>query len=199
MRLATEWAAMFDSYDAFAAAHPQGFYLTTFENLTSPQTRMRTLAELLTALGVPQDRQEAPRSSTDTAACAATGAPAGVASSDGFAACSLTGTLPEKQGPTTGGKQQVVDKGTGAEGLKMLRSDAASAQRGWGMMGYDKERLQCAFQLARHPSILRPKDPEGIDMGYVYSLDSKLVCDIWAVVGLRAAAHGYSRFGGVKC
>lgn len=195
MRLATEWAAMFESYDAFAAAHPEGFYLTTFENLTSPQTRMPALAELLTALGVPQD---APRSPTDLTACAATNAAAGVALSDSLAACSLTDTLTGEQGPVIADKQQEVDKGDGEQGSGSSGSDPARGQ-GWGLMGFDKERLQCAFQLARHPSILRPKDSEGIDMGYVYSSDHKLVCDIWAVVGPRAAAYGYSRFGGVQC
>jgi hypothetical protein len=188
LRLAAEWAAMFESYDAFAAAHPRGFYLTTFENLTSPQTRMPALAELLTALGVPQD---APRSSTDTAACAATDA----ASADSLAACSLTDTLTGEQGPGTAGEQQQEDKGDGEQGLDELKSGAANGHTR-GLMGYDQERLQCAFQLARHPSILRPKDPEGIDMGNVYSSDHKLVCDIWAVVGPRAAAHGYR---GVQC
>jgi hypothetical protein len=195
MRLATEWAAMFESYDAFAAAHPQGFYLTTFENLTSPQTRMPALGELLTALGVPQD---APRPSTDAAACAATDAATGVASSHSLTACSLTDTLAVEQGPMTADAQQEMDAGTGAGSLERLRSGVAGKQ-GLGLMGYDKERLQCAFQLARHPSILRPKDPEGIDMGYVYSSDNKLVCDMWAVVGPRAAAYGYSSFGGMQC
>jgi hypothetical protein len=61
--------------------------------------------------------------------------------------------------------------------------------------------LGCAFQLARHPLIYRPKDPQGVDAQYVYGGDEgrQLVCDVWAVVGVRAAAHGYDVFAGGQC
>jgi hypothetical protein len=61
--------------------------------------------------------------------------------------------------------------------------------------------LGCAFQLARHPLIYRPKDPQGVDAQYVYGGDEgrQLVCDVWAVVGARAAAHGYAAFAGAQC
>lgn len=44
---------MFKSYDEFQAAYPGGFYLTTFESITTDHTKMQALAGILAALGVP--------------------------------------------------------------------------------------------------------------------------------------------------
>lgn len=154
MRMATEWAAMFDSYDAFEAAHPGGLLLTTFENLTDPSTRTQALVDLLQFLGVPS---APPQPLQQDGTCLSDAATAG-------ATCAAA---------------------------------AATGPRVVG--GYDQQRLECAFQLARHPLIYRPKYPQGIDDRHVYGADAQLVCDIWGVVGRRAAGHGYAPFAGTDC
>ncbi|KAF8056121.1 hypothetical protein HT031_006472 [Scenedesmus sp. PABB004] len=121
LRLADEWSRMFDDYDAFAAAHPGGLHLATFEALTGPDASA-ALAGLVAALGAP---------------------PAGA------------------------------------------------------------ERLRCAFEMARHPAVYRPKHPASVDASFAYGSgdgsSSGLVCEIWRVVGQRAAQHGYEPWGGAEC
>jgi hypothetical protein len=217
MRMAHEWAAMFESYDAFAAAHPHGFYLTTFEDLTSPSTRLPALQDLLKVLGVPP---QVPLNASPCASAAgscegglhAVGeqnsvCQAGIgqggntqrAAEDGAAAvpagCNKA-DVAARVGPA-----QPPQAASCAAGLESDSSppSAAAAAGASVQEGYDAGRLQCAFHLARHPLIYRPKDPAGINAEYVYGGDVQLVCDVWGVVGARAAAHGYSVYGGVQC
>lgn len=178
--MAAEWAAMFESYDAFAAAHPQGFYLTTFEALTAPSSRMQALVDMMHALGVPPHTPhttqvtEAPFDAASSVCAAAEGQ--------------------ERRGCGA------ADSRAAATTSSSLAAAAAAAAPVPDMRGYDADRLACAFQLARHPSIYRPKDPAGIDAAFVWGSNSQLVCDVWKVVGARAAAHGYtSPYGGAHC
>jgi hypothetical protein len=69
------------------------------------------------------------------------------------------------------------------------------------LMGYEPSRLACAFEAAKHPAIFRPKDQAGIDAAFVYggSANEGLVCEVWRVVGGRAARHGYAPYGGMVC
>lgn len=143
--MAGEWAEMFDSYDAFEAAHPAGWYLTTFEALTGAATKEAALAELLHVLGVP------PANGTDA------------------------GDPLREQQP----------------------GSCSAAPADARLRGYDPQRIGCAFEMAAHPAIYRPKDPAGVDM--VFAWEPRLVCDVWARVGRRAAAHGYAPFGGAAC
>lgn len=185
MRMAKEWAAMFDSYEAFAAAHPQGFYLTTFENLTSPSTRTPALVDMLQFLGVPLDAVQ-PLQDTCTADSArCVGAAAADAAQD-------TAQAADKFHPTAA---------TDSCSASCLDGRAMGGAPG-GLQSCNEGRLKCAFQLARHPSIHRPKDVQGIDAQYAYggaNGDSTLVCDVWAVVGAKAAAHGYVPFANTQC
>ena len=63
----------------------------------------------------------------------------------------------------------------------------------------DDAALRCAFASARHPGVLRPKAAGAIDAAFVYAADPPLACDVWAVVGARAAALGYAPPGGARC
>jgi hypothetical protein len=161
LRMAHEWAAMFDSYDAFQAAHPGGFYLAQYEDLTAAQEsrRLWALAGMLNALGVPRSR---------------------ASNADGATATS--------------------DK-TFFETAHADTGDAESDELHSVVLGYDLQKLACAFEAAKHPSIFRPSDPAGIDVGFAYSAEGVegLVCDVWRVVGGRAAQHGYGPYGGTVC
>ncbi|WIA38282.1 hypothetical protein OEZ86_001622 [Tetradesmus obliquus] len=158
LRMAKEWAAMFDSYDAFKAAHPGGFYLARYEQLTAgPQkTRLQALAGILQALGVPQ-----PAETTAT----------GESESE---------SLP------------LQDTQQGGNNEEKLHSR---------LLGYHPQQLACAFEAAKHPAIFRPSDPAGINQEFVYAADGAeaLVCDVWRVVGGRAAQHGYGPYNGTVC
>jgi hypothetical protein len=152
--MAHEWAAMFDSYDAFQAAHPGGFYLARYEELTAGQkeTRLQALAGIVHALGVPRSDE----------------------------------TTAVGDSPTTHGTEEDDDT---AEVLPSVH------------LGYDSQRLACAFEAAKHPAIFRPSDPAGIDREFVYGAGGVegLVCDVWQVVGGRAAQNGYGPYGGTVC
>lgn len=158
LRMAKEWAAMFDSYDAFKAAHPGGFYFARYEELTAgPQeTRLQALAGILQALGVPQ-----PAETTAT----------GESESE---------SLP------------LQDTQQGGNNEEKLHSR---------LLGYHPQQLACAFEAAKHPAIFRPSDPAGINQEFVYAADGAeaLVCDVWRVVGGRAAQHGYGPYNGTVC
>jgi hypothetical protein len=154
---------MFDSYDAFQTAHPGGFYLSQFENITATGQleRLQALAGILRALGVP--------------------------SSGATVTPNPTGDNKKMQEPhisVTAG----LDKHTTQELQELL-------------MGYEPDRVACAFEAAKHPAIFRPKDQAGIDAAFVYggSLNEGLVCEVWRVVGGRAAQHGYATYGGIVC
>jgi hypothetical protein len=164
LRMAHEWAAMFESYDAFQAAHPEGFYLAHFEDLTAAEqlTRLQALASMLCALGAPK---------------------LGV-SSTVDPSTNDNKDVREVQASVTAG----LDKHTPEELHELL-------------LGYEPTRLACAFEAAKHPAIFRPKDEAGIDAAFVYggSGGEELVCEVWRVVGGRAAQHGYVPYGGIVC
>lgn len=168
--MAKEWAQMFESYDAFAAAHPHGFYLTTFEALTGPASKHQALVGLLHALGVPSD-------TTTSEACTADG--------------------PVMQA-TTASNSADASRHQSQQDILNPPTQACSAE-GPFLGGYDQTRLDCAFQLARHPSIYRPKDPQGVDAAFVYGADKQLVCDVWAVVRAWAVGYGYRPYGQAQC
>lgn len=161
LRMAHEWAAMFNSYDAFHAAHPGGFYLAHYEDLTAAQEsrRLQALAGILNALGVP---------------------PSGAANADG----------------TTATSDKILLETANAD-----TGDVASDELHSSLLGYDSQKLACAFEAAKHPSIYRPSDPAGIDVEFAYSAAAVegLVCDVWRMVGSRAAQHGYGPYGGTVC
>jgi hypothetical protein len=167
LRMSYEWAAMFDSYDAFQAAHPGGFYLSQFENITAAGQleRLQALAGILRALGIPSS---------------------GVTVASNSAADS-TNKNKENHVPHNS-DMTGLDKHTPQELQKLL-------------MGYELDRLACAFEAAKHPAIFRPKDQAGIDAAFVYggSLNEGLVCEVWRVVGGRAAQHRYAPYGGIVC
>jgi hypothetical protein len=201
MRMAHEWAAMFHSYDAFAAAHPHGFYLTTFEALTSPSTRLQALRDLLKVLGVPPQlpviaSNEVPMCQGGNTQCKADD---GAAAATAAVQAKHLGCQTADAGASLRQEQQPQAACAAGEGSDALHSAATAAAGASVQEGYNEGRLQCAFQLARHPLIYRPKDAAGIDAEYVYGGDVQLVCDVWNVVGARAAAHGYSVYGGVQC
>ncbi|KAF6263011.1 hypothetical protein COO60DRAFT_532010 [Scenedesmus sp. NREL 46B-D3] len=159
LRMAHEWAAMFDSYDKLQAVHAEGFQLARFEHLTAPEqlARLQALAGILAALGVPRLAILAADEAND--------------------ADELLGIREE-----VGGKH--------------TREDLHSL-----LLGYEPMRLTCAFAAAKHPAIFRPTAPDAIDAQFVYAAGAVagLVCDVWRVVGGRAAQHGYALFGAAVC
>lgn len=187
LRLAAEWAAMFDSYDAFASAHPGGLYMTSFERLTHPVTRTEALMELLAALGVPPHAQEV------------------VTDPDKAAGSVAVCTSPEQDAQEEASSPDTASR-------VCTPNDKAADQQGQSLgRRYDPDRIACAFEMAAHPDIYRPKHPDGISGDDAYlgigvdnvSVDDigsgDLVCELWRIVGARASAHGYVPYGNRAC
>lgn len=189
--MADEWVAMFQSYDAFAAAHPRGLHLTTFENLTDLNSRTQTLVEILQVLGVPAHSRKGVYSSLEAAAGPSVEGTCSAAMTDVLATQACTAAPADDAAPSVLSPVRRTEAAAA--------SVPSSGQQKPYQPQYNSARLQCAFDLAQHPSIYRPKDPQGIDMSFVYHNEASLVCEIWEVVHSRAAAFGYKPFGGISC
>jgi hypothetical protein len=63
----------------------------------------------------------------------------------------------------------------------------------------DSKRLECAFYLANHPTVKRPKVTLDKIMQKVDAYSPALVCELWNIFQVRAKEYGYGIYGNYTC